>query len=703
MTPRQVFIGANPTFDQTGGHILFAGASGTGKTVATIGACLNKLHDPLSAVIIIDPDGDISPRIAEHAANPLNDLGWRRIHYLKPASLTECFALPLLNVPDGNVLDCHTQALRARAVFESSINFGDSSFGPRMTKLFDLGAFTLALNRRPLCDLPDLFARGAHELREALGAALPYPFLADEWASLDRLPERTFVEYRDPLASRLIQIFSNPRIRRVFGPQGPVDIAKVMRNREALLLDLAGLEHSEAVLVGKALFSLIYYAALQREPNREPDVFVAVDEVFDYLNPAMLRGFDRLRKRRVTVLVCIQRLAQVEKASDPEIGAALSAVISGTRTKVVFRLEDPDDADYMARVMFLGYVPLDEPKPGAERPVTVGHERQIVRNRSTTTHEATHEATAITDGIARGVSYSRTRAITDADGESNTDAVSDAVTSGSSIGESTMTGSMAFDGTSMSLSQDPFSGGIVSMPNYTNLAQGVSSGTGLSSGSSHSSATSKSASRGSSHAISRSHTTAVTEGESWGETEVTSHAVSRMHGTSRGTSESAGEGETFVPVLEWLPSFYSLEEQMHRLAGELKTLPLRECFLKIDNAPPVRVRTADFAPAFKSALFKHRMLPIFEKKLAQSPYLHPVAAVDALMAPVTNPTPAEPLHTPEPLPEPLAPRATRSHPLSKCTSQQRQTLRSQATTTATKPFEIIDGGKDGKVDGDKSP
>jgi hypothetical protein len=105
-------------------------------------------------------------------------------------------------------------------------------------------------------------------------------------------------------------------------------------------------------------------------------------------------------------------------------------------------------------------------------------------------------------------------------------------------------------------------------------------------------------------------------------------------GTSQGRSHSKGESESLVPILEWLPSqTYSLPEQLHRLSGEIQNLALREVFVKVDNAAPVRTRTITSKPAFATSSFKHHFMPIFHRaNVAKSPCIFPSADVDRLIA-----------------------------------------------------------------------
>ena len=270
-----------------------------------------KLLDHRWGVQVIDPDGEISPALFEFLANPQNGLSSRTAHYLRPAG-TEAFALPMLHVPDRSPQLCHDKSLRMLTIFGQAVDFGAGDYGPRLSKLFYMGALGLSLAGRPLVDLPELFTHDARHLRELIGSGFPFPFVRDEWHSFDVLSDRAFLEYRDPLMSRLMPVFGNERLRRVFGPQNPVDLARVLAQREVVLLDLSGLEHKDAVLVGKCYLSLLYHEALQRPPNQAPHACVIIDEVFDYMTVDLARGFDRLRKRNIQLVVAIQRLGQLQ-------------------------------------------------------------------------------------------------------------------------------------------------------------------------------------------------------------------------------------------------------------------------------------------------------------------------------------------------------------------------------------------------------
>ncbi len=616
-----LFSDIDVSLDHAQGHILIAGNSGSGKTGALCLIARHKLRNPATGFLLADPDGEISPHCAEYLANPDNGLQWRKVHYLKPASATETFALPLLDVPDRSPQLCHDKTVRAITIFEQAVTVGAGDYGPRLQKFFYLGALGLALTGRPLVDLPDVYGNAAH-LRQTIAGAYPYPFLRDAMEAVDLLSDRAVMEYKDPLISRLLPIFGNARLRRVFGPQTPVSITNILRNREAAFLDLSGMEHKDAVLVGKAFLSLVYHEALQRDPNREPHTCAMLDEGFDYLSTDIARGFDRLRKRNVQLCIAIQRFSQMQRAGDDDAAAIMSAALSGTNTKMIFRLPEPDDADLMTNLLFRGFVNLEEWKEGSARPTAIGNTKEIVRSRSRAEHEAEHHTeahtTSSTGGRADGTMTSTSSAIGSFDG----------------VG----------DGAGMVMAPPAQLFGP-NAPNASAIPYALST------------STNESKSHGESEQSGTSH------GESHVDIEMHGEADTIGHGTSKGVSVTEGESETFVTEYALLPTtMFSLQEQLHRLAGEIQNLAHRECFVKIQNQKPVRTRTRDLEPSFKSGYGRRVFLPLFHKlMLARSGYLFPVAEVDAQIAarlktdePTSKPPPD---FSPAPMPHVLTPVA----------------------------------------------
>ena len=91
-----------------------------------------------------------------------------------------------------------------------------------------------------------------------------------------------------------------------------------------------------------------------------------------------------------------------------------------------------------------------------------------------------------------------------------------------------------------------------------------------------------------------------------------------------GTSKTEGESEQWVSVYENLPTqMYSVEEQLTRLTGEIMGLQPRECFIKLPYRKPIRTRTKDLEPAYRSLAFRDQMLPRFLAAATARPISRP--------------------------------------------------------------------------------
>jgi hypothetical protein len=293
----------------------------------------------------------------------------------------------------------------------------------------------------------------------------------------------------------------------------------------------------------------------------------------------------------------------MKKASDIQ-AMILNAVIANTRTKIVMRMADPDDAAYLARVLFVGFVDYAEYKPGTERPVAVGNDKVIVRGTSRSVSEAEHETHAYSRGRSRG------------------EAVGTATSTSTGIGEFSGTGDSS--GLVMAPPAQLFG---PNAPNASVIPYALSQSSG------------ESSSRGS------SEQTVTSESESRVSIDVETESETHGHGTSRGWTRGESENETYITRYEWVGSqLFSAVEQAERLTGEIMNLAVRECFLKRDNHRPVRTRTADLPPSFRSAYAKRIISPIIEGAIARSPYLQSAAEVDAQIAArvVLPPLPAKP-------------------------------------------------------------
>jgi hypothetical protein len=570
------------------------------------------IRDGRTGLTCVDPHGEYARAVAEWAANPANVAG-RKIHVLDCAS-DRAFGLNPLQRADDSWESCHDAATVLAAVVESRFDAPPEAL-PRLSRIIYIAAMLCARHDLTLLEMVELLSLGAGELRRSLLQDFDNRIVRRELEDLHTLAEKKperFLELVESTKNRFVRWLGDRRLARILGQKKGLDPRAVMDGRELVALDLSALSYSDAAFIGCLVTSMFFAAARRRPPMRSARHRLVLDEAESLITTDVARMTDQCAKYGLNITAAIQRLGQV-RAKGEFIADALAV---NCAVKVCFGGLEPGSARYMSELFFTGSLDLAEWKPGSDRPVAVGQDKQTVRSSSRAEHEAEHEAESRTS------SHSYGEAVGTFEGMS--------VSSGDFSG--------AGDSSSMVMTPPAVLFGP-NAPNATVIPVPLSQSAGESA--SNGSSTQSGASSGSSHISTDSHGEATTTGR----------------GTSRGRSVTAGESEVFVTRYEWLPTtMYSLEEQLHRLTGELMNLPRRECFVKVEDARPFRTRTADLTPAFKSMAFKRVLLPRALKTWAlASPYLVPAADVDADIAARLNgiAAPEKPMpdfSVPEPMP-----------------------------------------------------
>ncbi|HEX2841392.1 hypothetical protein [Hyphomicrobium sp.] len=590
----------------------------------------------LDGVTLIDPHGSCVRAIVEWLANPLSNQQQREILFLDPSSSTT-FGLNCLEVPDTSWESCHLVASILTSILESRFEASPEQT-PRLARIVYVAAMFCARRRLTLVELVEVLSLSGEELRQSLLSEYDNYVVRRELDDLHALAERQparFLEVVESAKNRFVRWLGDPRLARILGQQHGLNPRTIMDSRSIVLADFSGLNYQDAAFLGCIMTSMYFAAARFRPPLRAARHRLILDESESLLTVDVARMLDQTAKMGLIVYLALQRLGQARARGD----FLFDAIMTNCGLKVGFGGLEPESSRYMAEHLFGGFIDLCEWKPGSERPVAVGSKRETVRSKSTSRSNATHEASSSSESIAQGRSTSRMHSITEAEGESVSDSVSEASAIGSTFSEGGGASSAMFEsaGASQTLTPPPKEEPLfLPMPEPVVLSIGESTGSGSALTSSHSWSAGESMSRvsGSSYGRAKSRSSAVSHSTGVAESEVFGRALGQMRGRSMGQSESVGESEAFTTVYEWLPSsLYTLEEQLHRLAGELANLPRRECFVKIEDQRPFRMRTADLAPTFRSASFKRVMLPVFIETInRRSRYLMPADEADRLIA-----------------------------------------------------------------------
>ena len=600
-------------------HALIIGGTRKGKSGLLELLARASLSQPprphYEGVTVVDPHGALVRSLRDWLANPANGQVSRKVHYIDPGTSSVTGINPL-QTHDDSWEAAHDAATTLASAIESRFQASPEET-PRLSRLLYVGGMICARHKLTIIELVELLSLGGEELRQSVLRDFDNRIVRRELEDLDQLARRSprdFTSLVESLKNRLVRWLGDPRLQRLLGQRRGLDPYRVMVNAESVLVDPSGLPYGDACLIATLMLSMYCAAARRRPPLKGAAHRFYNDEAEGSLTIDAARGADQLAKNRLFFVHSVQRLGQLRQRDD----FIADALFANSSVTCVFGLREPESARFLAEYLFAGHVNLSEWKPGSERPTAVGSDKVILKSR---TRAHTHIEQSTT-----GMSDVRSRA--------KASAASD-----------------AFMASSSNIFATGGSSGFITMPNTAMVAPPMPLSQSLGTSAMH----------GRSAASGRVHGRTVSEQALEGQVR------SAGKGVADGDTAADGESEGFVTRYELLPTtMFTLEEQLHKLAAEIMSLPRRECILRIESDAPIRTRTKDLTPAFRSDEFRALCVPRYlQKILTESRYAQPVAAIDADIASridtLTAPAEEPDFSTPEPMPTRPRPSGGRPH------------------------------------------
>ena len=377
------------------------------------------------------------------------------------------------------------------------------------------------LAERKLSLLESLFLLDAtdSQARKYLTRQTTDPIIQKLWNYANTLKPRPFMDEFGSAVNRMIEFLSSPVIKNTVGIiDQTIDLRKVMDEGGILLVNLSAkdkLSDDNARLLGTLIVNDLFMKCRGRAEGSRP-FYLYIDECGRYINDDIARILDEGRKFGLHLILAHQHLAQLEDVS-PKV---YRSVMTDAKAKVVFGGLTAEDARILAENIFAGEIELQEVKEVLNKPVTIGHIKQIIKSYGE--NESQSIGTSQTRTKSRGETYSQ--------GES------EGKSQGFSSGNSYSNGSSRQHGISLESEGGLFEK-TVNYSQTENFSHGGNTGE------------------------SRSQTRSFQKSRSWSESESESEGETFQ----RTTGSSWGESEAFVPILEERPSAtYSLEEQIQR-------------------------------------------------------------------------------------------------------------------------------------------
>jgi hypothetical protein len=258
----------------------------------------------------------------------------------------------------------------------------DSSRTPLLKRCLRSVFYVLAEKELSLLEALELInPLSADGIRRYLTSGIRDPVFAAQWDAFNALRPGEFQEQFSSTANRLLEFLSAPIVRRTIGQtERTVDFRRIMDEGAVVLVNLAPqgrVSDDNARLLGTLLVNDLFLKARGRPPGSRP-FYLYIDECARYVNEDIARILDEARKFGLHLVLAHQHLAQLRRAGED----VYSAVMTNAQTKVVFGGLSPEDAEIVARQVFMGEYDLEAVKHAFDAYRVVGYRKTLMRSGS---------------------------------------------------------------------------------------------------------------------------------------------------------------------------------------------------------------------------------------------------------------------------------------------------------------------------------
>lgn len=344
-------------------HSLVLGATGTGKTKYLENILRQNLLNG-SAFCLIDPHGDISEALMAFLAQNHPYLA-EKIVYFNPGAEKNMIGFdPILRSPN-----IHVNTIK---MIEAILKVwgGESIEYPRMRRFLFNVIFPLASNNLSLLEAEIFLNPDSKIDRKNILSRVEEEAVLADWMSFEKLPVKNKIEVIESSGNRLRLFLQNPRIRQIFSLENPIDFEGIMREGKVLICNFSGqgrLAHDDVRLLSVLMVNQIFNCALQRDfkDGTLRQMTVVIDEFGSVVCDDAARVVEQLRKYRVNLIAVCQELEQL-RAKDP---CLYHSILSNTTLKTVFGGIGYEDAEIMAKELYVGFLDLKSVKHETERTI----------------------------------------------------------------------------------------------------------------------------------------------------------------------------------------------------------------------------------------------------------------------------------------------------------------------------------------------
>ncbi len=386
-------------------HMHVIGANGSGKSRFLRSLIQQDIRNS-KGVCLIDPHGTLCDDVVKWLAErPLlaKNRNVRLFNIGKGEDI-----LPLNPLAVGDVKnETSTVAMRLADAIGRLFTEEELQKQPLTFEVLIMLFVTLAEHGMTLADYHILLNPKYKEERKYLVNKLYSANTREQWKLLDNYKDNEFVEYVSSVSRRLYTLLENPIINKTFSvKKNAFNFRRVMDEGDIILINLRDtklLDPTSAQLLGLLLISSFFNASTVRD-NLKP-FYLYIDEAHRYLSGRMAEIFEQCRKYGLHLILAHQNLGQLRDAGD----RVFSTVMNEAAIKVVFRINEPNDADYMARTVFGSRVDPNKVKDVLTKPTVVGYTIETLTSYSEAESYSEFESESTATGTAENSGMSVTQ------------------------------------------------------------------------------------------------------------------------------------------------------------------------------------------------------------------------------------------------------------------------------------------------------
>ena len=405
-------------------HMHVIGATGSGKSRFL----LSLIKQDIKAgrgLMLIDPHGELYDHIMDWLVKNERLLKRRKLRLIDPSDDNWSIAFnPLYSKSERKIPKVVNSAVSGLAHIMGGGNLADT---PLMARSLEAICTALAYSNLSLLQAPYLYDKQYARDRKPIIQNIKNPVLRQAWLKYENMAEREFNEVFASAERRISPLITDPKISAIVGQtENSLDLKKSMDQGEIILVNFSEVDSDatpeSSALLGRLLVNNLVLKSYERDPKGNPRPFTLyMDEAHNFLSSDVSDILAKCRKFGLHLVLAHQFLEQLREAGE----IIYKGVMGTARSKVVFSLDDPDDARIMAERLFAGKISYEKPKQSMFKPAVVGHE--IIKLTSTSFADAESDVKTTVDMKSASISIaeasSETEMSTNSTGSSSTNAM----------------------------------------------------------------------------------------------------------------------------------------------------------------------------------------------------------------------------------------------------------------------------------------